>query len=64
MGTQLKIGRISKASCTKAFYYFGYERGNNITASMKIFEINNFVDDKKIERKVKVIYFGVVTWVY
>jgi len=48
MGTQLKkIVGISKASCTKAFYYFGYERGNNVSTCMKIFEINNFVDDKK-----------------
>lgn len=45
MGTQLKIGRISKANCTKAFYYFGYERWNNVTACTEIWVINNFVDD-------------------
>jgi len=47
MGTQLKIGGISKANCTKAFYYFGYERWNNVTACTEIWVINNFFDDLK-----------------
>jgi len=54
MGTQYKIGWISKASCTKAFYYFGYERGNSVTIlCTKIFEINNFVNDKKSNERWK-----------